>query len=285
MNDDLILVTGGTGHLGRHLVAELLRQRRRIRVFARLPGTDPRVQWARGDLATGQGLDEALAGVGTVVNTATFSPIAQRGRLRLIDFLRTPSDVDVQGTRRLLQASRQARVQHLIHVSITGLHPQSPLPYNRVKLAGENLVRESDLPWSIVQAAPFHYLMARLLGGMRFMPWWPLPDVPMQPVDTTDVATYLAQCTADGRRGVREPIVGPEVMAFPSLARQYLEARGLRRRVLPLKISATRAERMGFTTTAGRHGRVSWREWLQTHDDEPGGRVRTQPLPALPFET
>lgn len=281
---ELILVTGGTGHLGRDIVSRLLRERRRVRVLARLPGSDTRVQWARGDLSTGQGLREALDGVTQVINAATFSPIAQRGHIRLIDFIKTPSDVDVAGTTRLLDACRRAAVEHLIHVSIAGLHPRSPLPYNRVKLAGEALVRASDLPWSVVRAAPFHYLQARLLHAMRWMPWWFLPDAVMQPVDTTDVAAYLVECLDDGKRGLREAIVGPEAKPFADFAREYLVSRGLHRRVTGLALAPEKAERMGFGALAGRQGSVTWRDWLRTHDDEAKGRVRTEPRPPQPFE-
>jgi len=281
---ELILVTGGTGHLGRDIVTRLLREHRRVRVLARLPGSDARVQWARGDLSTGQGLREALEGVTCVINAATFSPIAQRGQIRLIDFIRTPTAVDVEGTSRLLEACQRASLEHLVHVSIAGLHPKSPLPYNRAKLAGEELVRASDLPWSIVHAAPFHYLMARLLRAMRWMPWWFLPDVVMQPVDTTDVASYLVECLGDGKRGLREAILGPEAMPFPALAREYLASRGLHRRVTGLSLAPEKAERMGFGRVYGRQGSVTWRDWLRTHDDEPKGRVRTEPLAPQPFD-
>src|SRR5439155_17140736 len=211
MADPLILVTGGTGHLGRDLVARLLARGRRVRVFARLPGNDARVQWARGDLGTGDGLRDALAGVDTVIHAATFSPIAQRGFIRLIDLVRTPHSVDVEGTQRLLDECGRASVRHLLYVSIVGLEAETSFPYNRVKFAAETLVRESLLPWSIVRAEPFHYLLARLFAGMRAWAWWILPDAPTQPVDTSDVATYLAECADDDRRGMRDEIGGPEV--------------------------------------------------------------------------
>lgn len=281
--DELILVTGGTGHLGRDIVGQLLGQGKRVRVLARLPGTDRRVQWTRGDLSTGEGLREALAGVTTVISTATFSPIAQRGYIRFIDLLKTPSAVDVEGTRRLMYESKRAAVGHFLHVSIVGLEPENSLPYNRVKLAGENLVCQSDLPWSIVRAAPFYYLMARLLRSMRWMPWWFLPNAVMQPVDTTDVAAYLVACVSDSKLGVREEIGGPEAKPFPFFAQEYLDARHLSRRLVRLNKSEAQARRMGFVAAKGRKGVVTWHDWLLAHNDEPKGVVRTKPLPANPF--
>lgn len=278
-----ILVTGGTGHLGRDIVGQLLARGKRVRVLARLPGGDPRVEWARGDLSTGAGLREALDGVTTVINAATFSPIAQRGRIRLVDFFTTPSDVDVDGTSRLVHECRKAKVQHFLHVSIVGLSEAASLPYNKVKLQGEALVRQSDLPWSVVRAGPFYYLLARLLAGMRWMPWWIMPNAVMDAVDTADVASYLIECIDDGRRGLRDEIGGPSALPFSELARQYLQARRLNRRVIGFDVAPRTAARLGFAEAHGRKGAVEWREWLAANIDEPKGKVRRLPMPATAF--
>ena len=131
----------------------------------------------------------------------------------------------------------------------------------------EALVRGSDVPWSIVRAAPFYYLLARLFHGLRWMPWWWLPDAPMQPVDTADVAARIVECVEQRKPGVLEEIGGPEAQPFPHLAQDYLEARGLRRRVLRFRLSDARARRMGFAATSGHTGSLTWREWLGTHGD------------------
>ncbi len=279
-----ILVTGGTGHLGRDIVGQLLGRGERVRVLARLPGDDPSVEWVRGDLSTGAGLREALAGVGIVINAATFSPIAQRGGIRLVDFFTTPSAVDVDGTSRLLQECRRVKVQHFLHVSIVGLSDgAAALPYNKVKLQGEAMVRQSDLPWSVVRACPFYYLLARLFASMRWMPWWILPDGVMDAVDTVDVASYLIDCMADGRLGLREEIGGPAALPLPELARQYLQARRLNRRVIGFNVAPRTAARLGLAEAHGRRGAITWHEWLATHADETKGRVRHTPLPATAF--
>jgi nucleoside-diphosphate-sugar epimerase len=77
-----ILVTGGTGHLGRAIVTRLVDQDQQVRVLARRPGDEPGIEWVRGDLATGAGVSEAVAGVNTVIHAATNSPAAQRGGFR-----------------------------------------------------------------------------------------------------------------------------------------------------------------------------------------------------------
>ena len=89
----VVLVTGGTGHLGRDLVDRLVQEGHQVRVFARSPRADPNVEWAIGDLATGEGLQAALQGVDTVINAATYSPIARRERTLV------PRPVQVQRSR------------------------------------------------------------------------------------------------------------------------------------------------------------------------------------------
>ncbi|RJT34892.1 NAD-dependent epimerase/dehydratase family protein [Mesorhizobium waimense] len=255
-----ILVTGGTGHLGHDLVPTLTETGHTVRLFARKAGQDSSVEWAVGDLATGEGIDDALLGVDTVVHAATLSPIARRG-MRPVDFFSSPASVDVEGTRRLLAASHRAGIGHFIFVSIVGLE-FSALPYARVKLAGEQLVRESSLSWSVIRATPFYYLLAQMLGGLKWLPVWPLPTSLSNPVDTRDVASYLAEAVNDGQRGVRTEIGGPEVMPFSSFARQYRDALGLRRLVLPLPVSRKMSRNMGLVETDQRLGERTWKAWL-----------------------
>ncbi|MBR0852726.1 NAD(P)H-binding protein [Bradyrhizobium diazoefficiens] len=258
----LTLVTGGTGHLGRDIVDRLVRGGHRVRVLARSPGARPDIEWASGDLATGAGLRDALRDVDTVINAATHSPVARRGGFRPVDFFRSPSAVDVEGTERLLSLSEALPVRHFLHVSIVGLD-EATLPYGRVKLAGERLVRESRLPWSVVRAMPFYYLLDALLAGLAWLPVWPVPTTLFNPVDTTDAADHIVACAFDGTRGVRAEIGGPEDLSLDVLAGQYRDARGLHRKILPVSLSDTRARGMGFVVSHGVRGRVIWSDWLR----------------------
>ncbi|CAN7626885.1 SDR family oxidoreductase [Mesorhizobium sp. LjRoot246] len=255
-----ILVTGGTGHLGRDLAPALTEAGHTVRLLARKTGQDNSVEWVMGDLATGDGIEEALRGIDTVIHAATLSPIAKRG-MRLVDFFSSPSSVDVDGTRYLLAAAEHSGVSHFIFVSIVGLE-FSRLPYARVKLAGERLVRESSLPWSVIRATPFYYLLAQMLGGLKWLPVWPLPTSPSNPVDTRDVAFYLSRAVTDGKRGVRPEIGGPDMMPFSSFARQYCDALGLRRLILPLPIGRKMSLGMGLVETGERLGKRTWKAWL-----------------------
>jgi uncharacterized protein YbjT (DUF2867 family) len=264
---DVVLVTGGTGHLGRDLVRRLVARGRNVRLLATKPGVETDVQWVKGDLATGEGIEDSLRGIHSVINAATFSPVARRGGARISDLFSSPSAVDIGGTQRMLDASARAGVRHFLHVSIVGLEDTS-LPYSRVKLAGECLVRQSPIPWSVVRATPYYYLLANMLASLRHLPIWPLPNHLCNPVDTSDVADYLIECLDDGRRGVLDEIGGPENLSLVEMARQFQQARTLRRPILPIPIPARMARSMGFVGTEARRGVKTWSAWLNGHDSK-----------------
>jgi uncharacterized protein YbjT (DUF2867 family) len=274
-----VLVTGGTGHLGRDLIPELQRAGHRVRALTRRPSQDGETAWIVGDLSTGMGLDEAMAGVDVVLNAATNSPMAQRGGLRLRDFFRTPSDVDLQGVRRLVESAKRAGVRRFLHVSIVAID-RANYPYGHVKAAGERLVRESDLDWTVVRATPFYYLIAGWLSGLARMPVWPLPArLPFQPCDTADFATYLARCVDDGGRGMRQDFGGPQALTIGEIARQYQAARAIKRPIVPLPLGplAGMLQPMFPTAPQGVRGTTTWSAWLNRQSDVPPEMSMTAP--------
>jgi uncharacterized protein YbjT (DUF2867 family) len=265
---DTVLVTGGTGHLGRDVVA-MLKSRYRVRVLARTPGSDPDVEWIKGDLATGAGTQESVSGVQTVVHAATLSPAARRGYLLPTDFWRSPPEVDVDGTRRLLEESRKAGIAHFAHVSIVGAD-RPRVPYMQVKHTAEKLVRDSGVPWSVLRATQFHWLTDRMLGKASRMPLLALPGALVtQPVDSRDFAAYVAGRVQGGPGGDCEEFGGPEVLELRDLVRQWQQARSRAFRVLDVPAPARlRQAARDLTTPNGRLGRTTWSDWLHTHRPE-----------------
>jgi uncharacterized protein YbjT (DUF2867 family) len=259
-----ILVTGGTGHLGRDIVSLLKDQGHQVRVLARSPGQDPAVAWIHGDLATGRGITEAVSGTEVIVHAATFSPAARRGTIRPADLVRSPPEVDIGGTRQLLGAAGQAGVAHFLYVSIVGVR-HARVPYSRLKAAAEDLVRQAGVPHSVVPSTQFYWLLDKMLGRMARLPVWPLPaNLPMQPAYEGDFAAYVAECVADGPGGDRQPFGGPDIISFGEVAGQYQAARGLRILSLPLPRAAARAAG-DLTCPEGRRGTTTWAEWLNRH--------------------
>jgi uncharacterized protein YbjT (DUF2867 family) len=218
------------------------------------------------DLGACPDLAAAVAGVDVVVHAATNSPAARRGGFRPFDFVRSPTDVDVDGTSRLLTAAAEAEVQHFVHVSIVGLEHMAAInPYSRVKLEAEQLVRESQLSWSIVRATGFYWLLARMLATMTRRSPVLLPgDVHMEPVDSAEFADFVVAAVADGERGECQDFVGPETLTMRELAEQYLAARGLRRRIwnAPLPGRVREALEAGNTSPCARRGTTTWAAWL-----------------------
>lgn len=261
-----ILVTGGTGHLGRVVVSHLSEQSHQVRVLARRPRVDPGIEWITGDLATGDGVREAVSGVDAIIHAATHSPAAQRGRFNLGDFVRSPADVDVHGTRALLAAGEQEGVEQFVHVSIAGLEHMRRLPYSRRKLEAEQAVRSSNVPWSIVRATAFYWLLERMFENMLKQPVLALPaHARMPPVDSDEFAGDIVDCLADGRLGEREDFAGPQALTMIEMMEQYLAATGRTRRIrrapLPKKLQA--AITAGNTSAGARHGTRTWAQWLQ----------------------
>ncbi len=262
-----VLVTGGTGHLGKRVVSLLTAAGHEVRVFSRRPGTGPGITWVRGDLATGAGVTEAVADVDAVVHAATWSPAARRGYLLPVDLVRTPPDVDIGGTRRLLAEAERAGVGHFLHVSIVGLQ-QVRLPYARTKLAAEDLVRSSGVPWSIVPATSFHWLWHRMLTKQSRLPVWTLPKLLVQPVDSDDFAEYVVECLTGGPGGDRDGFAGPETLTPVELGRQYLHRYGARRPLVPIPVpQRLRQAAGGLAGTNARHGTTTWWEWLRRQPD------------------
>ncbi|CAM5339940.1 SDR family oxidoreductase [Streptomyces pseudogriseolus] len=220
-----IVVTGGTGTLGRPVVGRLRTAGHEVRVLSR--STPPyAVDLREGGIA----LDRALEGASTVVHCAT----SARGG-------------DEQAARSLITAARRAGVEHLVYMSIVGVD-RVPYPYYRTKLAVERQIEDSGIGWTVLRATQFHDLLYRLFQGMSASPVMPLPArVKDQPVEVTEVAARLAELAQGAPAGRADDMGGPEVRTFESLARAYLAAAGRRRAVvkIPLRGAAYEAFRAG----------------------------------------
>ncbi len=271
-----VLVTGGTGHLGTAIIVRLKAADHQVRILARQPRSDAGVGWVKGDLATGEGVREAVVGVDAVIHAATNSPAAQRGRFTLRDFVRSPADVDVHGTSALLAATRGAGVERLVHVSIVGLEHLRLLPYARRKLAAEQLVRDSGVPSTIVRATGFDWLLERMFETMIEQPILALPaHATMSPVDSDEFADYVVECLCEGRLGACEEFAGPQALTLNGLMEAYLEAHGVRRRVrcapLPRRLQAAITAGNTAASPCARRGTITWAQWLERREPRDSG--------------
>ena len=254
-----VLVTGGTGTLGREVVRAASAAGHRTVTMSRKPAPDASIapRWATADIVTGEGLAAAVADMDAVIHAAS-DP-------------RGDPAADEEGTRRLAAAAGAARVRHLVFVSIVGID-RIPFPYYARKLAAERVLAASGLPYSILRATQFHSFIDVLLRkAATAVPLvMPLPaGYSVQSVGLEDVATRLLRAVADGPGGLLPDFGGPERMTARQAARIWQEARGIRKPLVPFPgFSATaRGFRAGHNTLPAdtppeNRGQLSWREWL-----------------------
>ena len=259
-----VLVTGGTGTLGRELVARLRDDWHTVRVMSRSaepPGLPEDLEWARADLASGEGLAAAVDGVDAVVHAAT-SPPNEPPYLK-------PKAVDVDGTERLVERAEAAGVDRFVYTSIVGID-DVPFSYYQHKLEAEEIVEAADVPSVIPRATQFHAFLAENLRMLRWLPGWALPtDFRFQPVAAAEVAAEIAPLVTGPEPTERPRIGGPEVLTLDEVAASWKEVRGVRRPTvsLPLPGATARAVRDGeLTTPENRQGTTTWREWLEGDD-------------------
>ena len=252
-----ILVTGGTGTLGRLVVPRLRATGRQVRVLSRSEHapTDG-VEYVVGQLDTGDGVDAALSGVDTVVHLA--------GSMK--------GDEDRAAT--LLRAAARAGVGHVINMSVVGADripiksriDRAAMGYFGHKLAAEQVVAGSGVPWTTLRATQFHDLVLTALQAAAKLPALPVfAGFRFQPVDVRDVADRLVELALGEPVGLAPDIAGPEIHPMTGLARDYLRATGKHRLVLPVHVpgGAARAYRAGANLAPDRAvGTRTWAAFL-----------------------
>jgi uncharacterized protein YbjT (DUF2867 family) len=252
-----ILVTGGTGTLGR-LVTPLLRDAHGpVRVLSRgRHGSADGVEYMTGDLTTGSGVDAAVAGVDTIVHLAG----TRNG--------------DGEKARTLVRAAARAGEPHLVYISVVGVDrvpvistvDRAMFGYFASKRAAEIVVENSGLPWTTLRATQFHDLfltVGRLLAKMPVVPVF--PGVRFQPVDAGDVAARMVELALDKPAGLVPDLAGPRVYEMADLVRSYLLATDRRRPIVrvPVPGGAARAIKAGANLPLdGGVGRRTWEEFL-----------------------
>ena len=240
-----ILVTGGTGTLGAHVVSRLRGEGHDVRVLSRRPG--PGIH--QGDLSTGAGVEAAVQGASVVVHAA--SDTRRFGRK------------DEAQTRHLLAAC--SGVGHLVYISIVGID-RIPYAYYRAKLRVEEMVTSSGVPHTILRATQFHELMEMALKVAARLPVAPLPlDFRFQPMAAAEAADQLAGLALAPPAGRVPDVGGPEVIDLATMVEAWREHRGkLRRTVrLPLPGATAQAFREGLNTCPDRAvGTMTWRQYL-----------------------
>ncbi len=252
-----ILVTGGTGTLGRLVVPRLRKADCAVRVLSR-SGREPEegVEYVVGDLATDEGIDAAVDGVDTIVHCAG----STKG--------------DAEKARSLVRAAARAGVRHLVYISVIGADrvpvvsgiDRGMFGYIAAKREAENIIAGSGIPWTTLRAAQFHDLMLTMVQGMTKLPVVPVPaGISAQPVDADEVAARLVELALGAPAGLVPDLAGPRVYTLSDLLRSYLQASHRRRPLLPIRLpgKAAAAFRAGANLAPERAvGHRTWEDFL-----------------------
>ena len=222
-----ILVTGGTGTLGRLVVRRLRDTGCELRVLSRRSrATEDGIEFVTGDLATGEGIEAAVEGAEIIVHCAGSS----KG--------------DEDKARNLVRAASRAGAAHLVYISVVGADripvvsgvDRVMFGYFSSKLAAERIVADySGLPFTTLRATQFHDLILAVAQQMAKLPVVPLPaGFRVQPVDADEVAARLVELTLGEPAGRVPDMGGPRVYGAAELLRVYLRASHRRRPIVPI---------------------------------------------------
>jgi uncharacterized protein YbjT (DUF2867 family) len=233
----MILVTGGSGYLGSHIVRSLLKAGKPVRVLvhnierAQLEGRlrDLRVELIEGDVTRPETLGPAMERVTSVIHTVAIA--IERGRA-------TYETVNTQGTVNVLDAAREAGIRRFVNISQLGASSGLPYRFLASKGKAQDYVAASGLDWTAFRPSviwgpedEFANTFARLVPLTPII--FPIvggPDARFEPVWVEDVVTAVVKSIDDPSTHQREyELGGPEILTLEEIERRTLAAIGANR--------------------------------------------------------
>jgi uncharacterized protein YbjT (DUF2867 family) len=209
-----IAVAGATGNIGSLTTAALERDGHETVRISRSLGVD---------LTTGEGLDDALAGVDAVVDATNHTGADRAGTTNYFGTT----------TRTLLTAEEKAGVRHHVLLSIVGIDAVDGNAHYAGKREQERLVARGTVPWTIVRATQFHDFAAMVASWTERDGVAAIAPLLVQPIAPADVADVLAEVAAGEPRGRYRDVAGPETQDLVDMARRTHAARGQDVRLVP----------------------------------------------------
>jgi uncharacterized protein YbjT (DUF2867 family) len=213
----MILVAGGTGTLGREIVARLTAAGQEVRVLTRdvAHAAGPDIETAIGDVRDPSTLAAAVKGASAVIS-AVHGFLGGRGA--------GPEEVDHQGNRNLVQAAVDAGTEHFMLLSVLDARPDDPLSLHRAKYAAEQQLITSGLSWTVLRPSAYVETWMEIVGGKLASGGPALVfgrgDNPINFVSVQDVASLAERGLIDPTlRGQTIDVPGPDNLTLEQLAR------------------------------------------------------------------
>lgn len=234
----MILVTGGTGFIGQALIRHLTEMHYPVRTLLRPSNESPRlprgvaVDVTVSSLADERGLRAAMVGVDTVFHLASGEWHGPRASLM---------DIDIQGTRAVVDAAQDAGVTRIYYVSHLGADRASAFPVLKAKGIAEEHIRRSKINFTILRTAiifgendQFTNSIAYLLRKSALFFLMPGDGrVQLQPLWVEDLVTCLTWCLEDEETlDQTYDIGGPEYLSFQQIVEQVMRVTGKHRQIL-----------------------------------------------------
>ncbi len=236
----MILVTGGTGFIGRNLVKSLVDSGEQVRILLKPSNESPKfpkgiaVEVAISSLTDTQGIRAALKGITQVYHLAGAERRGTAGDL---------NDVDVEGTKTLVDAARQSKLERIYFLSHHGATRASAYPVMKAKAIAENWIINSGIPYTIIRTGAVFgpgdqftepiYRLIRLFPGFIFIPGQ--GENLVQPIWIDDLIQSLRLLQQDPKTINRVfSLGGMEALTYRRILELILEKTGKKRWIVPV---------------------------------------------------
>ena len=245
----MILVTGGTGFVGREVVRQLTTAGHQVRILVRNPDKARLLfkpglcEFAAGDILDPDTLQPAMQGIKAVIHLVGI--IRETGHA-------TFEQVHVEGTRNVIEAARTAGVGRFLHMSAIGTRPYAPSRYHQTKWQAEELVRNSGLTWTLFRPSVIygpHDLFTVPLAALTRFPLnfltlfaFPCPndgETILQPVPVGDVARCFCRALSNPSSSGKIYDLGGQPLTLCGMMASIARARGCNPVIVPTSLPAS----------------------------------------------